>query len=89
MQGKHDKTNERWNEEYQAAVYKHNFSMIKNMSFIRGTTPRILKDFRSSRRPLPGIQDFWNRKGLVSETGERKLAWQVLHDFYASLTSSE
>jgi beta-glucuronidase len=55
------------------------------MSFVRGTTPWILKDFRSPRRPLPGIQDFWNRKGLVSEKGIRKEAWYVLHNFYEDL----
>ena len=49
---------------------------------MRGTTPWILKDFRSPRRPLPGIQDYWNRKGLRSETGERKQAWYVLQSFY-------
>lgn len=89
LKGKHGKVDERWTEEYQAAVYEHNITMIKNMSFVRGTTPWILKDFRSPRRPLPGIQDFWNRKGLVSEKGEHKLAWNILHDYYESLSSSE
>jgi beta-glucuronidase len=83
LQGKHGDANERWTEEYQASVYKHNIDMLRHMSFVRGTTPWILKDFRSPRRPLPGIQDYWNRKGLVSELGLRKQAWNVLHDFYA------
>jgi beta-glucuronidase len=82
LQGKHGDLNERWTEEYQANVYKHNIEMIRNMRFVRGTTPWILKDFRSPRRPLPGIQDYWNRKGLVSEQGVRKQAWYLLHDFY-------
>jgi beta-glucuronidase len=56
--------------------------MIDNMGFLRGMTPWILKDFRSPRRPLPGIQDYWNRKGILSERGEKKAAWQVLHDYY-------
>jgi beta-glucuronidase len=47
-------------------------------------SPWILRDFRSPRRPLPGIQDFWNRKGLLSDTGERKLAWFLLRDYYAA-----
>jgi len=46
-------------------------------------TPWILKDFRSPRRPLAGIQDYWNRKGLLSEKGERKQAWYVLRGYYA------
>ena len=33
-------------------------------------------------RVLPGIQDGYNRKGVVSEEGERKLAYDVLADFY-------
>ena len=82
LYGKHGKAIERWTEEYQAAVYKHNITMIENMPFVKGTTPWILKDFRSPRRPLPEIQDYWNRKGLVSEKGERKLAWKELHEFY-------
>lgn len=83
LQGYHGSPQQRWTEEYQASVYEHNLTMLQNMSFVRGTTPWILKDFRSPRRPLPGIQDFWNRKGLLSETGERKQAWYLLRDFYA------
>ena len=35
-------------------------------------------------RVLPGIQDGYNRKGLVSEEGEKKLAFDVLRSWYAS-----
>ena len=56
-------------EENQALVYKNNLVMLDNIEALRGVTPWILKDFRSPRRPLPGIQDFWNRKGLLSENG--------------------
>jgi beta-glucuronidase len=48
-------------------------------------SPWILTDFRSPRRPLPGIQDFYNRKGLVSSRGERKQAFYVLQGFYREL----
>ncbi len=89
LAGKHGEVNERWTEEYQAAVYENNLAMIKNMSFVRGLTPWILKDFRSPRRPLPQIQDYWNRKGLLNEKGERKLAWKVLHNYYDSVTTTE
>jgi len=81
-QGLHGRKTQRWTEEYQAEVYRSNLLMLDAMPFLRGTTPWILKDFRSPRRPLPGIQDFWNRKGLLSETGQRKLAWSVLRDYY-------
>jgi beta-glucuronidase len=42
----------------------------------------VLKDFRSPRRPLPGIQDGFNRKGLFSDQGKRKKAFYVLRDWY-------
>ena len=61
--------------------------MLEHMPFVRGATAWILKDFRSPRRPLPGIQDYWNRKGLLSEKGARKQAWYVLHEFYEKKAS--
>ena len=82
LQGLHGDPAHRWTEEYQARVYEHNLTMLDNITALRGLSPWILKDFRSPRRPLPGIQDFWNRKGLLSETGERKKAWYVLSDYY-------
>ena len=83
LQGLHGEEAQRWTEEYQAAVYRYNLEMIDGIEALRGMTPWILKDFRSPRRPLAGIQDFWNRKGLLSEDGQRKAAWQLLHDYYA------
>ena len=37
---------------------------------------------KKARRPLPGVQDYFNRKGLVSDRGERKQAFEVLRRFY-------
>ena len=51
----------------------------------RPTPNWILNDFQSPRRPLPGIQDGWNRKGLVSDRGEKKLAFGVLQKFYEAV----
>jgi beta-glucuronidase len=39
-------------------------------------------DFRSPRRTLPNIQDFFNRKGLVSLRGDKKKAFFVMQEFY-------
>jgi len=83
LKGKHGNKDVRWSEEYQADVYVNNLRMLERMDALRGVTPWILKDFRSPRRPLAGVQDFWNRKGLLSDKGERKQAWYVLHDYYA------
>lgn len=71
-----------WSEEYQAKVYRHQLAMLARNEQVQGMSPWILKDFRSALRPLNGIQDTFNRKGLVSETGEKKQAFFVLRDFY-------
>lgn len=81
--GRHGETDVRWTEEYQADVFRHQTKMLDRIDFLRGVSPWILKDFRSPRRLLPGVQDNWNRKGLVSEKGERKQAFEVLKKWYA------
>lgn len=82
LQGHHGTAQDRWTEAYQAAVYEHNLAMLDQIPFLRGTSPWILKDFRSPRRPLPRIQDFWNRKGLLSDEGIRKQAFYLMQDWY-------
>jgi beta-glucuronidase len=62
--------------------------MLGNAPALRGLSPWILADFRTPIRWLPGVQDGWNRKGLVSETGERKLAFEVLREAYEQRRSS-
>ncbi|MGM9702927.1 MAG: glycoside hydrolase family 2 protein [Prevotella sp.] len=80
--GLHGQKNQRWTEEFQENLYRENLDMIGKIDGLAGTTPWILKDFRSPRRVLTGIQDFYNSKGLLSDKGERKKAWRVLHDWY-------
>jgi beta-glucuronidase len=72
----------RWTEDYQANLYRHQLNMLKGIARLRGMSPWILMDFRSPRRPLPGIQDFFNRKGLISDQGEKKEAFYVLQTAY-------
>ena len=81
--GNHGPRHERWTEEYQEYFYRQTLAMADKIPFLRGASPWILKDFRSPRRFHPVYQNFWNRKGLVSETGTRKLAFPVLRDWYA------
>ena len=83
--GYHGDPQTRWTEEYQANLYEHQIAMLKRISFLRGTTPWVLKDFRSPRRTLPRFEDFFNRKGLISDGGERKKAFFVLQKFYNDL----
>jgi len=81
-QGFHGAENERWTEEYQEYLYVETLKMIKKIDQLRGISPWILVDFRSPRRVLPGIQDDWNRKGLISEDGKKKKAFFVLQEAY-------
>jgi len=83
--GRRGGPSERWTEDYQQSVYQEQLAMMQGIRFLRGLSPWIIKDFRTPKRPLPGIQDYFNRKGLISDKGERKLAWQTLHDHYSKL----
>jgi beta-glucuronidase len=76
---------QRWTEDYQEHLYERQIAMLKRIPSLRGTSPWILMDFRSPRRPLPVIQEGWNRKGLVSERGQKKRAFFVLQRFYEEL----
>ena len=82
LYGHHGDELTRWTEEYQENLYRQQVGMLKKIPFLRGTTPWILMDFRSPRRPLPDIQDFWNRKGLISERGQKKKAFWIMQQFY-------
>jgi len=86
--GNHGDALTRWTEEYQENVYLHQVDMLKRIPFLRGTCPWILMDFRSPRRPLPGIQDFHNRKGLISDRGEKKKAFYVMQQYYRQLSAA-
>jgi len=81
-QGFHGTETERWTEEYQEHLYVETLKMIEKIEQLRGISPWIMVDFRSPRRVLPGIQDDWNRKGLISEDGKKKKAFFVLQDYY-------
>ena len=85
--GNHGPRNHRWTEEYQEYFYRQTLVMAEQIPFLRGTSPWILKDFRSPRRFHGQWQEFWNRKGLVSETGVKKLAFFVLRDWYRELAA--
>jgi beta-glucuronidase len=81
--GYHDPAQQhRFSEDYQASYYKATLEMADHIPFLAGMSPWILKDFRSPRRQNT-YQQGWNRKGLLSETGQRKQAFFVLSDYYA------
>jgi beta-glucuronidase len=80
--GLHGKETERWTEEYQASIYRHQFGMLNKIPQLRGMSPWVLMDFRSPNRPLAGIQDEFNRKGLISDQGQKKQAYFILQKAY-------
>ena len=80
--GYHGNENKRWTEEFQKNVYINNLQLLEKIDGLVGTSPWILKDFRSPRRVLNGIQDYYNRKGLFSDKGEKKEAFFVMKEWY-------
>ncbi len=60
--------------------------MLNKIAQLRGMSPWVLMDFRSPNRPLADIQDEFNRKGLISEKGQKKLAFYVLQKAYKNGT---
>jgi len=80
--GLHGSESDRWSEEFQANIYRHQFGMLNRIPQLRGMSPWVLMDFRSPNRPLAGIQDEFNRKGLISEQGQKKQAFFILQRAY-------
>jgi len=80
--GVHGAKNQRWAEEQQVNVYEHQFVMINKMPQVRGLIPWVLMDFRSPTRNIPKLQDGYNRKGLLSEKGEKKQAFYLFQKTY-------
>jgi beta-glucuronidase len=83
LYGHHGPREERWTEEHQAWLYAETLRVVAATPGCVGLSPWVLKDFQSPRRWHGRFQGLWNRKGLVSPEGERKLAWEVLQRFYA------
>jgi len=80
--GLHGDSDTRFTEEYQASLYEHQLTMLNKIPALAGMSPWVLMDFRSPRRTLAGVQDYYNRKGLFSDRGQRKQAFYVLQKFY-------
>ena len=85
LYGNHGPATERFTEEYMEDLYERSVEMFKRIPGLAGTTPWILKDFRSPRRQIVDIQDDFNRKGLVSDQGGKKKAFFVMQRWYREL----
>lgn len=81
----------RFSEDYQKWFYEEQINMFKN-SFpanYSGVCPWLLVDFKSPKRNNPVYQNGFNRKGLIDEYGNKKLAFFVLRDYYNELEQKE
>ena len=72
-----------WSEDYQASLYRDNLRMFENIPNLAGVSPWVLYDFLSPYRQHPVNQAFFNRKGVLSDKGEKKKAWYVMNDYYS------
>lgn len=88
-QGYRGDQNQRWTEEYGVWLYENTLAWSETLPNFAGMTPWILKDFLSPRRPLHEIQGWYNRKGLVSETGAKKDVFGVVQRHYRKLAESD
>lgn len=86
--GHHGDADAIWTEEFQARFFDEHIKMLTKTPALAGMSPWVLMDFRSPRRLLPGAQDYKNRKGLISDRGERKKAFYTLQKFYADVAET-
>lgn len=77
-----EKTVSVWTEEYQKAIYENQIQMFENIPGLCGISPWILFDYKSPVRLNQQFQRGYNRKGLISENGNKKKAWSVIHNYY-------
>jgi beta-glucuronidase len=73
-----------WSEEYQEQIYKDQIALFGITPNLAGVCAWILFDYRSPTRLQPVYQQGYNRKGLLSELGEKKKAWFILNQYYKS-----
>jgi len=71
-----------WSEEYQETIYKDQVKMFGNIPNLSGVCPWLLVDYRSLGRMHPVYQNGYNRKGLISEKGEKKKAWYIMRNYF-------
>lgn len=89
--GFHDVKEMRFSEEYQNWYYEEQINMFKNQfpDNYTGVCPWILVDFKSPKRNNPTYQEGYNRKGLIDEKGNKKLAFFTLQEYYKEIEAKE
>lgn len=73
-----------WTEDYQAKIYRDQIEMFNTVPNLCGVCPWLLFDYRSLGRMHPVYQKGYNRKGLLSDKGEKKKAWYIMKEYYKS-----
>jgi beta-glucuronidase len=71
-----------WTEEYQETIYKNQVEMFNAIPNLCGVCPWLLFDYRSLGRMNQLYQKGYNRKGLLSENGEKKKAWYIVKEYF-------
>ena len=71
-----------WTEAYQANIYTDQIAMFNTVPNLSGVCPWLLFDYRSLGRMHPVYQQGYNRKGLLSNQGEKKKAWYIMKEYY-------
>ena len=80
--GMHGGSRQLFTEECQAAFYRRQIEIVRDVDYVRGFCAWLLYDFRSERRQT-GFQLGFNRKGLIAEDKRtRKMAFEVLAQWY-------
>jgi beta-glucuronidase len=78
-----------WREEYQEGIYKDQIEMFGATPHLNGVCAWLLVDYRSLGRMHAVYQNGWNRKGLLSDRGDKKKAWYVLKAYYDGIKNEE
>lgn len=73
-----------WTEGYQEKIYTDQIEMFNTVPNLVGVCPWLLFDYRSLGRMHSVYQKGYNRKGLMSEKGEKKKAWYVMKEYFGS-----
>lgn len=71
-----------WTEAYQEKIFIDQTEMFNTIPNLCGVCPWLLFDYRSLGRMNQVYQKGYNRKGLISENGEKKKAWYIMKEYY-------
>jgi beta-glucuronidase len=71
-----------WTEDYLESIYTNQIQMFATIPNIVGVCPWLLFDYRSTGRMHPVYQKQYNRKGLLSDKGEKKKAWFIMKKYF-------